>query len=288
MYETDSVTGSLEHTLLGVTIKVRETKLHIEETPEGLQIYVPKNPRDQEICYLRLLPTKLFNETMMVEVDTNSTAALDSGAVSIISAIFASSDDVVNLVLEEAGIVPVSYPDQYKEDFQQSLDYVGADQEQNTENDIEILTSETESGTSSAGLDTPSTQSTTPSDAATSTYRASYQPNVPTQPIQSSNSPTAMSRLNLSDRSLRQFTPESSDLEYGRLLNNIIAAARNKRGAFPSQGAFNLNELLNALPVETAEEVNTYDLPFGVRNENQLAHDMKIGAAGELYVCTKP
>ncbi|KAF8857980.1 hypothetical protein BDZ45DRAFT_704937 [Acephala macrosclerotiorum] len=32
-----------------------------------------------------------------------------------------------------------------------------------------------------------------------------------------------------------------------------------------------------------AREVNEYDLSFGVRNENQLAHDMKIGAAGELY-----
>ncbi|TVY16404.1 hypothetical protein LARI1_G008274 [Lachnellula arida] len=283
VYETDGVTGSLEHTLLGVTIKFCETKLHIEECPEGLQIYVPKNSRDQEICYLRLLPTKLFNETMMVEVDTNSTAALDSGAVSIISAIFASSDNVVDLLLEEAGIVPVSYPDQYEKEFQQSLDYIGADHEQNAENDIETLTSEMQSGTASAGLDTPSAQSTTPSNAATSTYRASYQLNVPSQPIQPSNYPTAISQPNLSNRAPRQFTPESSDVEYRRLLNNIITAARNKRGAFPSRGAFNLDQLLNALPVEAAEEVNTYDLPFGVRNENQLAHDMKIGAAGELY-----
>jgi hypothetical protein len=28
-------------------------------------------------------------------------------------------------------------------------------------------------------------------------------------------------------------------------------------------------------------------LPFGVRSENQLAHDMKVGAAGELYVRSK-
>ena len=287
VYETDGITGSLEHTLLGITVKIREMKLHIKESPEGLQIYIPKNSRDQEICYLRLLPTTLFNETMMVGAETNSTAALDPEAVSIISAIFASSDDVVDLVLEEAGIVPVSYPDQYEEEFQQSPDYVGADQEQNVESDIETLTSETQPEITSTGLDTPSAQSTTSSNAATSTYRANYQPNVPSQPIQPSNFLAAISQLNLSERAPRQFTPESSDVEYRRLLNNIITAARNKRGAFPSRGAFNLDELLNALPVEAAEEVNTYDLPFGVRNQNQLAHDMKIGAAGELYVCTK-
>jgi hypothetical protein len=73
-------------------------------------------------------------------------------------------------------------------------------------------------------------------------------------------------------------------VEYRRLLDNIVTAARNKRGAFPSQGVFNLDALLNALPVEAAREENNYDLPFGVRNENQLAHDIKVGAAGELYV----
>lgn len=49
---------------------------------------------------------------MMAELDCNSTFAFDSTAVSILTAIFASSDEVVNLVLEEAGIVPVPYPDQ--------------------------------------------------------------------------------------------------------------------------------------------------------------------------------
>ncbi|KAL2065322.1 hypothetical protein VTL71DRAFT_2991 [Oculimacula yallundae] len=280
VYETDGITGSLEHTLLGVTSKVSKTKLHIEESPEGLKIYVPKNSRDQEICYLRQLPTKLFNETMMAKADTNSTTALNSRAVSIISTILVSSDDVVDLVLEEAGIVPVSYPDQYKEEDQQLPDNVGADQEQNVEGDIESLTSETQSGTASAGLRTPSVQTTT---SATSMYGASPRPYVPLHPTQPRSSPAAGSQPNPSDRARRQFTPESSDDEYRRLLNNIIIAARNRRGGFPSRGAFNLDELLNALPVEVAEEVNTYDLPFGIRNNNQLAHDMKIGAAGELY-----
>jgi hypothetical protein len=80
VYEADGIIGSLEYTLLGETVivEVSKTKLHIEEGQEGLNIYVPKDSKDQEICYLRLLPTKLFNETMMGEVDSNSTLALDS------------------------------------------------------------------------------------------------------------------------------------------------------------------------------------------------------------------
>ena len=38
--------------------------------------------------------------------------------------------------------------------------------------------------------------------------------------------------------------------------------------------------------MDASTDARAYDLPFGVRNENQLAHDMKVGAAGELYVCT--
>lgn len=294
VYETDGIIGSLEHTLLGETVivEVSKTKLHIEEGLEDLNIYVPKDSKDQEICYLRLLPTKLFNETTMAEVDSNSTLAFDSSTVSIITAIFASSNEVVDLVLEEAGIVPVPYPDQYEEELQQSppdnvLPSPGIDQQCNTESKTASVGSGTQSGMATPGASTPSARSTSFSITATSTYRASYQPSVPSQPIRLLSSPPRPSpEPVLPDNVRRPFTPGSSQVEYRRLLDNIITTARNKRGAFPSQGAFNLDELLNALPVEVAREVNDYDLPFGVRNENQLAHDMKIGAAGELYICT--
>ena len=293
VYETDGIIGRLEHTLLGETVivEVSKTKVHIEEGPEGLNIYVPKDSKDQEICYLRLLPTKLFNETIMAEVDSNSTLAFDSRAVSIIMAIFACSDEVINEVLEEAGIVPVPYPDQYEEELQQSspddvLPTSSIDQQRTEESETASVGSGTQSGMATPGVSTPSTQSASSSITATSTYRASYQPSVRPQPIQFPGSPPRpSSEPVLPDNLRRQFTPGSSQGEYQRLLDNTITAARNKRGAFPSQGVFNLNELLNALPVEAAREVNDYDLPFGVRNENQLVHDIKVGAAGELYVC---
>jgi hypothetical protein len=268
-----------------VIINVSKTNIHIEESPEGLNIYVPKDSKDQEICYLRQLPTKLFNETMMAELDSNSSLAFDSTAVSIITAIFASSDEVVDLVLEEAGIVPVPYPDQYKEEIQQSqpedaLPSPGIDQQQTAE-------SETASGMATPGVSTSSARSNNFSSTATSSRQASYQPSVTSPSIQLfSSPPRSSSGAVLQDAAPHPFIPDNSRVEYRRLLDNIITAARNKRGAFPSQGVFNLDTLLNALPVEAAREDNNYDLPFGVRNENQLAHDIKVGAAGELYVRT--
>jgi hypothetical protein len=293
VYETDGIIGSLEHTHLGETVivEVSKTKLHIEESLDCLDIYVPKDSKDQEICYLRLLPTKLFNETMMAEPDSNSTLAYDSRAVSVIAAIFASSDEVVDLVLEEAGIVPVPYLDQYEEELEQLppanvLPSLGIDQQHNGESETALVGSGTQSGIATPGSSTPSVRRNSFSTAATSTHQARNHSSVTTPPIQLLSSP---SRLNpepmLPDNARRSFTPGSSQVEYRRLLDNIITAARNKRGAFPCQGVFNLGELLDALPVEATREVNNYDLPFGVRNENQLAHDMKVGAAGELYVC---
>jgi hypothetical protein len=278
VYETDSIIGSLEHTLLGETviIEVSKTKLHLEEGLEGLNIYVPKDSKDQEICFLRLLPTKLFNETMMAEFDSNSTLAFDSRAVSIITVIFASSDEVIDLVLEEAGIVPVPYPDHYEEEIHHSpsddaVPSPGIDQQDNGESENASIVSGTQ------------LRMATPTYSSSSARSAS----VPSQPSQVFSSPPGRSPESVLPGNARPpFTPRSSQVEYRRLLDNIITAARNKRGAFPSLGAFNLDELLDALPVEAATEVNKYDLPFGVRNENQLAHDMKIGAAGELYVCT--
>jgi hypothetical protein len=257
VYETDSIVGILAHTLGGetVVINVSRTNIHIEESPEDLNIYVPKDSKDQEMCYLRQLPTKLFNETMMAEIDSNSTLAFDSTAVSVITAIFASSDEV--------------------------LSSPGIDQQQNEE-------SETVSGMATPGGSTSSARSNSFFTTATSSRQASYHPNVTSPSTQVLSSPPRSSSAPVLPDTGRPhpFMPENRRVEYRRLLDNIITAARNKRGAFPSQGVFNLDALLNALPVEAAREGSNYDLPFGVRNENQLAHDIKVGAAGELYVRT--
>jgi hypothetical protein len=76
--------------------------------------------------------------------------------------------------------------------------------------------------------------------------------------------------------------------QYAALLDRIIKAGSEAK--FPTHGAFNLDGIWNALPTDPDAHITasfaqpSLSSPFGVRSQNQLSHDMKIGAAGELYV----
>lgn len=54
------------------------------------------------------------------------------------------------------------------------------------------------------------------------------------------------------------------------------------------RGAFNLRELGETLPSTNPNgslpQVMLEGSPFGLRSQNQIDHDVKIGAAGELFV----
>jgi len=276
VFETDGITRNLEHTQNNktVTVEVHSSKLHIEKDSEVLKIYVPKDQKDQELCYLRALPTKLFNEIMMGDRSRNSTLAADSSAVAIIAAVFTSSDEVISYVLDEAGIVPVPYPDEFDDENGDRLEVSTADESTGSGTEDRIPTPE-ESGSSTGSRLLSPTPAFSYRANNRSESRASRQPL-----ISSFDFPPPTPRNN----TLPQFSVNSSQTEYRRLLNNVIAAARRKRGRLPMRGPFNFDGLMSALLVDLPEEPVSYDLPFGVRNENQLAHDMKVGAAGELYV----
>jgi len=289
VFETDGITRNLEHTQNNktVTVEVHSSKLHIEEEPEVLKIYVPKDQKDQELCYLRALPTKLFNEIMMGDTSKNSTLAADSSAVAIIAAIFTSSDEVIDYLLDEAGIVSVPYPDEFIDEAA-NLAEPGIEPTEQNGDRLQVNPADESTGSETEGrIPTPEESgsltgsrllSPTPAFSSRANYRTESQAS--RQPLISSfGSPTSTPQNN----TLPSFSVNSSQAEYRRLLNNVISAARSKRGGFPARGPFNLDGLLSALPMDSPEPVS-YDLPFGVRNENQLAHDMKVGAAGELYV----
>ena len=67
--------------------------------------------------------------------------------------------------------------------------------------------------------------------------------------------------------------------KYRALLDNII-----KRVSGDNR-TWDLNDLAEALP-DTVRIPMLFDKDetFGVRNEDHMAHDMKIGAAGEIFV----
>lgn len=64
------------------------------------------------------------------------------------------------------------------------------------------------------------------------------------------------------------------NVEYVALLNYVIAAA----------AAAALQTLGLPPPAEHFEPPELTDTCFGKRAENPIAHDIKVGAAGELYV----
>jgi hypothetical protein len=271
-----------------VTVEVHRSKLHISEDSGVLKIYVPKDRKDQELCFLQLLPTKLFNEVMMGKKTKNSTLASDSEAVRIIAALFMSSDEVVCDLLDDAGIIPVPYPDEFDaEAFEQAPSIVEPTIQHEDHSRVNRETELDESPREGRGQ-SPEERVSSPGSGLFSTtsppsYSTNYRAATPTyrQPFTSSfSSRPSTPRSN----EFTHFSVNSGQAEYRRLLSNVIAAAKSKRGGFPTRGAFNLDDLLNALPIESDAEPICYDLPFGVRSENQLAHDMKVGAAGELYV----
>lgn len=67
--------------------------------------------------------------------------------------------------------------------------------------------------------------------------------------------------------------------KYRALLENIIKRVSG------NSSLWSFNDLAEALP-ETIRIPMLFDKDetFGVRNDDHLAHDMKIGAAGEVFV----
>jgi hypothetical protein len=76
------------------------------------------------------------------------------------------------------------------------------------------------------------------------------------------------------------------DTGYRELLSKVLNAAR--RAAFPSRGPFDMSDLLAALPGDGNGEDGIFDELGRLRSRSQIERDMKIGAAGELFVCSPP
>jgi hypothetical protein len=203
-----------------------------------------------------------------------------------------SSNEVVCDFLDDAGIIPVPYPDEFaieaSEQVASTIEPIIRHQDRSQANEeTEVLASSRDGGEQSPGKNIFSPGSRLLSPTPSSSYRSNYRAATPTY-----------RRPSLSTFSSQPSTPRSNEpplfsvngeqSEYRRLLNNVIAAAKSKRGGFPTRGAFNLDGLFNALSISSDTDPASYDSPFGVRSKNQLDHDMKIGAAGELYVRSKP
>jgi hypothetical protein len=119
VYPTERIISKLIIKQDGQTISVnaQKYKLHIEETSSVLRIYVPKNSKARELCYLRLLPSRMFHQVFMQRKLRTVSSESDLRAIGIIADVLKSSDAAVEDVLEHAGIVGVPFQDEFVEPF---------------------------------------------------------------------------------------------------------------------------------------------------------------------------
>lgn len=327
MYETDDIARTLIHTQDNETVKVDvdKNKLHILETSKGgkgkktvLEIYVPKRQKDQDLCFLQLLPIRLFNQVLMDEDSINSTRTSNWEAVRIIAAVLESNCESICALLAEAGIIPVLYDDAIEidtDDKARSADKLPA-----AENEYLQCSKPSKSEAFRRDGQAPSPEAVVHpnrSDASDEVHSASKPPATDDDHLQSrkptrSNasqrkgplSPEAVvhpdrstavspkSLLSPLPRLFRPFRVESGETEYRQLLDNVIAVAQGKGGMLPSQGPYNFDALRDALPREVVPEEDIYSYPYhsplGFQSDKQSHHNKKLGAAGELYVGSIP
>lgn len=273
-----TVTISLEG-LVPVTVEGEKAKLHIEETSNHLKLYVPQKKLDRELCFFSALPDRLAAYLGIQEREARK----------VLGDILNGSASIANELLEEHGIVPLPWT----EPIQQSTP-----SDENSENDEDVsearpgLTPRQPSGsranTPERGLDNFQRASSTRPRLASGT-NSSYGRGTEFSYGLSAFTPATSSftdSLNTPRSSLTptrvsvQLQAESIEtppnVDYVALLSYVIGAA----------AAAALQTLSLPPLAEHFEPPELVDTAFGIRSENPIAHDIKVGAAGELYVCS--
>ena len=274
-----TVTISLEG-LEPVTIEGEKANLHIEETNNHLKLYVPQEKEDRELCFLQDLPNKLATYLSIQERE----------AIMVLGDLLIGSISIVDKLLEKHGIVPLPWPEPTQQSTsshenlesdeedvgeaqpgltsrqlsgsRESTPEHGRDTSQRTSNARPRLESSTNS---SYGRETSFSYGRSTFTPATSSFTGSL--NTP----RSSLTPTRVS-VQLQAEPI-QTLPNA---EYVALLDYVIAAA----------AAATLQTLGLPPLAEQSEPPRLTETTFGKRSENLIAHDIKVGAAGELFVCS--
>ena len=280
---SDTIVKTVTISLAGmepVTIEGEKARLHMEETNNHLKLYVPQERKQREVCFCKVLPDKLAAYLGIRELE----------AVKVLGDILNSSASVIDEILEEHGIVPLPWT----ETIQQSTPSY-----ENLENDEEDV-GEARPGLTSRQLS--GSRESTPERGRDTSQRTSY-----ARPRLGSSTNSSYGRETSFSYGRSPFTPATSgfngslntprssltptrvsvqlqaapiqtlpNVEYVALLNYVIAAA-----------AAAALQTLNLPPLaEQFEPPELIDTSFGIRSENPIAHDIKVGAAGELYVCS--
>lgn len=295
VYRSSGITKTLTITLNGTdtTIEGATGNLHIEHDDLQIRLYVPNRAEDREFCYLSDIPETLASHL----------AISNPAAVKVIGDIVhASRSSILNRLLEEHGIVrvpgiePIPHLVPGEHSIMASIENTDVTVAQSSLNQ-QRRSSATSlvQNLNRPTLNHPSdSSSTTPiHDTNTSRFGRSASPRTPDRTESSiserflSPSGHSISRGIVTPRSSVSPSPsrerdvprhgrDTVDNNYRILLNDVINAAARTR--FPVYIPMGSAIAAHANPTTLPENV------FGRRSENQMSHDVNIGAAGELYV----
>jgi hypothetical protein len=112
VYETDGVSSYLvlsQHDGTEIPSDTSKSRLYVQENGRKLRIYVPRDRKEQELCYFRMLPQRIL-DLIMTDPETSRATGIDPSAIEIIGNILRSSKLIVDDFLEEAGIIPCDVP----------------------------------------------------------------------------------------------------------------------------------------------------------------------------------
>ncbi|KAH7173247.1 uncharacterized protein B0J16DRAFT_405610 [Fusarium flagelliforme] len=304
--EVDEISSVLKMNQNGQVFesKVAIASEHIAETGGRLTVYVPREPKKQDICFGSVLPRKLA-AWLMRHPTTHVTANVEVDSIFALTSIFASDKSVLGEILEDQGIIQISFDnddedeslpvEENEEDADTDLPpdrVLGTPQSSRQEftptnsSDIDSL-SDTEHSTdlSETVVETVGQRSHMSQQRRPAVERYSPEPATSSSPSRNyiNSSPRVRRSLSPGPETVERRLQE--DIGYRSILERVVQAAR--RANFPHPGAFDMQDLRDALPDTnrgTYQSFDGLDVTDRVGSSNQQERDKRVGAAGELYV----
>lgn len=237
-----------------ISVEVSRSEFHLDETDNGLAIYVPQDEDLQYLCFCDRLPQELLKQ-IMTDPTTRIWEPFDERAVSITNQVLHSHEKYLASILERAGIMSAGIPED----------------EVNDRFEVSTPTSES-SIEQSSPVQTPesSTVQADTDEFTTSFSRASYSRARVVDYDGQSNGSTPQRYTNVSSGSDFNLY---IDTKYRELLSRVVAAAR--RTASPK-----ISQRFDYSPA-----ISYFNEDRWLDKLDKGERDRRIGAAGELFVC---
>ncbi|KAK9413585.1 putative Protein NO VEIN C-terminal domain-containing protein [Seiridium unicorne] len=317
-FETDGIATEL-HLRQGdstVTVRTSQSNLHIEASRDILRVFIPRDRKQQQLCYSQTLPRRLYN--WLMEQDGPGVPTTESIAcVSVIMQTLTVSYDNVEAILENSGITELGFPDEYEAVPGSPAQANG--QSSNALRDSHALgvalqgpSTSNKDDESSSGRETYVEGTHTPNSSLKATYSRSASTARAVEDassLRSHDSPnhqSLFSQVHQSQRPRGPFVPfpderRSSSLahavqidgspelstneedptsDYTAFLSKVIEIARSS--SLPHQSTLRTASLRRSVNRLDGQQDPDQIITFNASNKSE--RDRMIGAAGELYV----